>query len=88
MSSKVLDRKNKKVTLYKDHLKNSVIARLRSGYMTMYDIKIGDPSKEDYGDFTKSEYIPRVLSEAERLGYPVLLQMDNTIRLLIFNRSL
>jgi hypothetical protein len=84
---KVLDRKNKVLTLYKHHLKGSVITRLKKNYLTVYDIEIGDYDNDQLKDFNNNDYIIAVLHEALRLGYPVLLHVDNITRLLIFNRS-
>lgn len=55
--------------------------------MNIYDIKIGDASLEDYGDFTKTPFLIECLAKAEANHFPVLLLVNCTTRLLIFNKA-
>ena len=66
------------VCLEKHHIMNSVVNRLRKGYMSEYDIEV----KDILGDY--HHYI----SYARDKNLRVMLKINKIRRLLIFNREL
>jgi hypothetical protein len=65
------------VLLKTHHIRSSVITRLRKGKMSVYDIQEKDV-------YNHNRYF---LQKAEEDNLPVLLQVNNITRLLIFNKD-
>jgi hypothetical protein len=66
------------VLLKTHHIRSSVITRLRKGKISVYDIS-------DKDVYNHNVYF---LQKAEEENIPVLLQVNNITRLLVFNRKL
>jgi len=70
----------KKVIFREHDLKKTTLRKIRHGYISIYDI--------DIGDLYKYYYITDRLELAQEYGYPVLIDLDSKKRLLIFNRPI
>jgi len=72
---------HKKVLILREHdVKKTSLKKLKYKMLDFYDLDLKS-------DFYKDVWAGTVIKECEKKGYPVLLQLEGKIRLLIFNRE-
>lgn len=73
---------HKKVLILREQdIKKTSLRKLRYKILDFYDISLKE-------DFYRDTWAEKLIKECGEKGYPVLLQLDGKIRLLIFNREL
>lgn len=70
----------KKVIFREHDIKKPTLKRLKHGYISIFDIELGD--------LYKHPYVTDRLKLAEEYNYPVLIDLDGKRRLLIFDRPI
>lgn len=73
---------HKKVLILREHdVKKTSLKKLKYKMLDFYDISLKS-------DFYKDSWVEKLIKDCEQNGYPVLLQLEGKIRLLIFNRKI
>ncbi len=71
---------HKKVLILREHnVKKTSLKKLKYKMLNFYDLDIKS-------DFYRDSYVSSEIELCKKKGYPVLLQLEGKIRLLIFNR--
>lgn len=75
--SRILYYNQTRISLEKHHVMNSVLSRIKKGYMSIYDIEV---------NHINSQY-HHYISYARAENLPIVLTVNGITRLLIFNRE-